>query len=395
MKKSNIIKLLAFVLVALIGLGIFQYLRPLPAIKPTVLSTQPVLTTASALPWPAYGQSALASNDFGLMSSSGTQAPVPIASVAKIFTALAVLKEKPLALNDQGPVITIDKTDIDYYNYYYSNDGSVAKVVVGEQLSEYQALQALLLPSANNIADSLARWAFGSTDAYVTYANQMVKSLGLSQTTVGSASGFTASTTSTASDLVKAGLLALQNPVIAQIVSQTSATITTAGTIHNVNWLLGADGVNGIKTGNTNEAGGCYLFSTLRQVGGQNITVVGAVMGAPDLNKAIKDADTVIQAIDSGFDKPVLAKKNQIVGSYKAAWGATSNAISQNEVTVLIWKGQEPAVSVSLNNLSGPSAAGTIAGKITVTYNSKTVVSNVILSTEIKKPSLTWRLFRH
>jgi D-alanyl-D-alanine carboxypeptidase (penicillin-binding protein 5/6) len=45
-------------------------------------------------------------------------------------------------------------------------------VQLGEELSEYQALQALLLPSANNIAETLARWAFGSIDAYNAYANQ-------------------------------------------------------------------------------------------------------------------------------------------------------------------------------------------------------------------------------
>jgi D-alanyl-D-alanine carboxypeptidase (penicillin-binding protein 5/6) len=100
----------------------------------------------------------------------------------------------------------------------------VVKVAAGEQISEYQALQAMLLPSANNMADSLARWAFGSPADYVTYANGIIKKMGLSHTVVGNTNGFDDTTTSTADDLVMIGLQAMRNPVIADIVSQSTAS---------------------------------------------------------------------------------------------------------------------------------------------------------------------------
>jgi len=79
----------------------------------------------------------------------------------------------------------------------------VAKVSLGEKLSEYQALQAMLIPSGNNMADSFGRgWIFGSPEAYVTYANQMISTMGLNKTLVGdAASGFGDSTTSTADEI--------------------------------------------------------------------------------------------------------------------------------------------------------------------------------------------------
>ncbi len=393
--RRTIFKIFCVVLAAIIAGGLFQYFRPLPPINAEPLSVTITPSSQATLPWPGYGQAALGSSSYGILAVSGDQSPAPIASIAKIFTAMAVLKQKPLTVGEQGPNLTIDNTDLGYYNYYSTNDGSVAKVTTGEHLSEFQALEAMLLPSANNIADSLARWAFGSTDAYLTYANQMVRELGLTQTTISSASGFTAGTTSTAADLVKAGLAALDNPVIAQIVSLEKADITEAGTVHNVNWLLNQDGVNGIKTGNTTEAGGCFLFSTVRQISGQNMTLVGSVMGAPNLNKAIADSDSVIKVVDSGFEKSVLIKKGQVLGAYKTAWGSVSDAISKDEVSALVWKGQQPVVSIKLNNITAATPRGASVGQVSVTYNSKVSESNIVLVREIKKPSITWRLFRH
>ena len=54
---------------------------------------------------------------------------------------------------------------------------SVVPIAAGEQLTERQALQALLLPSANNIAAVLARWDAGSTDGFVARMNATARSL--------------------------------------------------------------------------------------------------------------------------------------------------------------------------------------------------------------------------
>ena len=176
-----------------------------------------------------------------------------MASEAKLITALAVLKKYPLALNQAGPAITLGPSDVAIYDKYQSENGSDLVVVNGEKLTEYQMLQAMLLPSADNIADSLAIWAFGSLTDYTVFANQYVKSQGLSETTVGSdASGFDPSSMTTAANLVNIGQLVMTNPVLASIVGQPTATgFPVVGTIKNVNLVLGKDNIIGIKTGNT------------------------------------------------------------------------------------------------------------------------------------------------
>ena len=366
--------------------------RPLPALRPSYARLAPVTVKSVSLAWPGSGPAAIGAAGYGILATSGSQQPVPMASVAKIVTALAVLKQKPLALNQQGPVITFDATDIGYYQSYASQGGSVAKVVGGEQISEYQALQTMLLPSANNIAESLARWAFGSPEAYVTYANQFVKTLGMTQTTVADASGFSPQTLSTSKDLVNLGLAAMNNRVLAQIVGQSQADVPVAGTIKNTNWLLGSDGFVGIKTGNTDQAGGCYLFASDQTAGGQKITLVGAVLDAPTLTEAVNGGKTLADSAKSGFINTTVVKAGQAVGFYKPPWGGSIQTVAQKDISVLAWQGSKITPAVTLNNLSAPLSASAQAGGVSVISGQKNLSVPVIIKQAIAKPSVFWRM---
>ncbi len=386
---------LAFILVACLFMGAFLYTRPLPPIKSETLPTSLSKDQPAALPWPAYGQSAVGAAGYGLLATNNPQVSAPTASVAKVITALAVLKQKPLALGEQGPILTMTTADVAIYNSYYSLGGSVARVASGETISEYQALQALMLPSANNFADSLAIWAFGSVDKYIAYTNQLTAEFGLKQTKVADASGFSSDTMSSAQDLVVLGLEAIKNPVLAQIVSQQQADIPIAGTVRNVNWLLGVDGVNGIKTGDTDAAGGCYLFSALRKIEGKDVTVVGAIMGAPSRNTAITNARPLVTAMDSGFKLITPVKAGQVVGNYKSAWGGKVNVIAGKDLSMLSWKGSAVNISISGSLLPVKSgiAKGANVGQIKAVAGTQSATSPVILSQKINQPSITWRIF--
>lgn len=383
------------ILVVIIGAGIYLYFRPWPAPMPITQTPKPPKTTAIQLPWPSGGQAAIGATGYGLLASNGPADPKPIASIAKIITALAILQKKPLTGGGQGPTITLDTTDVGYYDYYLSHDGSVAQVTDGEQITEYQALEAMLIPSANNVADSMVRWAFGSTDNYLTYANQMVKEMGLSHTTVAGASGFADTTTSTAADLVQLGIAALNNPSITQIVSLSSADLPVAGTVNNVNWLLGSDGVVGIKTGNTDVAGGCFLFGAKHQVAGQTITIVGAILGQPQLNDAISAAQPLLGAVDSGFTKLTVIHKGQSLGYYATAWGATARAQAAEDLSLTVWKGQDTKVVNSIDSINAPAKAGSKAGTVVVQSGKQIATSPLNLSSNLSGPSWHWRLIRH
>ncbi|MGF7121829.1 D-alanyl-D-alanine carboxypeptidase family protein [Rhodococcus sp. BE178] len=225
------------------------------------------------------------------------QRPQPTASTAKIITALTVLGKEPLAPGQDGPVLTMTEADAELYRSYAAREGSVVVVGQGQELTQREILEGMLLPSANNLADTLATWAFGSLADYRTAATDLVRSLGMTATTVGSdASGFSPSTTSTAHDLTLLAAAAMRHPVIAEIVARPDAVISGVGVVRNTNWLLGRQGVVGLKTGTTDEAGGVFLFAAT--VGAPGRLVVGAVQGeGRSADDAIDRASTLLTEI--------------------------------------------------------------------------------------------------
>ena len=185
-------KILAFVLPVflIVGYSGWAYAQPLPALKPVQdIAVTGQTTGAGNIAWSPYGQQAVGVKGAGILASQGEMTPTPMASVAKVMVALAVLQQKPLQIDEQGPNVPITNEDVLLYQQYMSEGQSVAAVQAGEKLSEYQALQALLLPSGNNIATTLTNWAFGSQSDYLSYANNYAKNIGMTKTTFTDASG--------------------------------------------------------------------------------------------------------------------------------------------------------------------------------------------------------------
>ena len=380
--------------VVLVALGLYLYSRPLPAGNAKAILSSVKTAETVDLPWPAYGQGALGARSYGVLTTHGEQTPVPIASITKIVTALAVLKEKPLAKGEKGPNITINSDDVAIYNEFVSQDGSVTPITRGSQISEYDGLQSMLIPSSNNMAATVAKWAFGSVDNYVKYANQMLSDMGFKQTHVDEASGFSTKSVSTATELIKLGEIALANEVIAEIVKKDTVSLPFAGKVNNINWLLGNEGVIGIKTGNTDEAGGCLLFAAQKNILGQSITLIGAILGAPSRYEAIADSRDVLRSVEKAFEKVTVVQKKQVLGSYETPWGAKSDLIASDELSVVAWKGTSIEPTFKTLATSSSKLAGNHVGEVKVSYGEQQKTVPAELKNDLPDPSWYWRLFR-
>jgi D-alanyl-D-alanine carboxypeptidase (penicillin-binding protein 5/6) len=283
-----------------------------PTTAPAATATAPSAGTAplqktlaedAQFAWPAVGQAAVADVEDGLLArSSDTEELRPIASIAKMITALAIMEKQPFELGQAGQTYIITREDIANMGAYFEQGGSVLPLLIGMELTQYQAMQRMLIASDNNVADILVERIFGSKEAYVSYAQDMLKRMGLSRTVVADASGFSPATVSTPAELVAIGIAALKNPVIAEIVAQSQAQLPVIGTIQNTNELLGTDGVIGIKTGTTNEAGSCLLFAARYAAGdGHNVTIVGVIMGDTDHTSLFSDSKDLLASAKQGF----------------------------------------------------------------------------------------------
>jgi serine-type D-Ala-D-Ala carboxypeptidase (penicillin-binding protein 5/6) len=231
--------------------------------------------------WPAYGQAAFVETGRSQVQAGPRQHAAAIASVAKVMTAYLVLRDHPLRLGQAGPAITLTEADVADTDRRRGQKESIVPIVAGEQLTERQALQALLLPSANNIAAVLARWDAGSATRFVARMNATARSLGMTRTRYTDPSGYDNATVSTAADQVRIVDRAMRLPVFASIVATPSATLPVAGIVHNTNTLLGYNGFVGVKTGSDDAASGCFAFRVIRWIDGKRTTITGVVLGQP------------------------------------------------------------------------------------------------------------------
>jgi D-alanyl-D-alanine carboxypeptidase (penicillin-binding protein 5/6) len=228
--------------------------------------------------WPAQGQASFAVDADAAQSSPG-QEPVPIASVAKVMTAYLVLQAAPLRPGEPGFVITVTPSDVADWRRRAARDESVVPVRAGERLTERQALAALLLPSANNVAIVLARQVGGRVGRFVAAMNRTALRLGMRHTRYTDPSGFDSATRSTAADQLRLAQVVMRNRAFAALVARPQYRLPVAGVVHNTDRLLGADGFVGIKTGSDDAAGGCFMFRARRLVDGHRVTVTGVVLG--------------------------------------------------------------------------------------------------------------------
>jgi serine-type D-Ala-D-Ala carboxypeptidase (penicillin-binding protein 5/6) len=241
----------------------------------------------AALPskvWQAQGQAAVKIGQ-SQVHAGPNQHAAAIASVAKVMTAYLVLRDHPLRPGEDGPTITLTDADVADTDRRRRQQESVVSIVAGEQLTERQALQALLLPSANNIAAVLARWDAGSAERFVARMNGTARSLGMTRTRYTDPSGYDDATVSTAADQVHIVDRAMHLPAFASIVATPSATLPVVGTVHNTNTLLGHDGFVGVKTGSDDAAGGCFAFRAVRWIDGRRTTITGVVLGQSGHNQ--------------------------------------------------------------------------------------------------------------
>ncbi|MEO6309942.1 MAG: D-alanyl-D-alanine carboxypeptidase [Leifsonia sp.] len=367
---------------------------PLPSAAAALV--QPETPTGAAVQpaWPNFGESAIGAVGFdGVLASHGGQEAVPIASITKMVTALVVLEAKPLAAGEQGPKIAFTDADVNIYYDTIAENGSSAPIVAGMVLTEREALEAMLIPSANNYAVSLATWAFGSVDAYVAAASAWITAHNLTSTTVVDTSGLSAGSKSSPADLVEIAKMVEAHPVLAEIVAMPRADLPTIGVVTNTNKLLGDFGVDGIKTGTTDEAGACLLFSADFTVGTEKVTLVGVMLGGDThsaLNTAIAE---LIQSVKPGFQQLTLTPAGTPFASYSSAWGQTSRAVSAEEKSVVVWS-DTPVTAKTTAEPVGTARSGDTVGSVDFTVGSRTISVPLLLDGTLSDPGLGWR-FTH
>ncbi|HEU5356414.1 MAG TPA: D-alanyl-D-alanine carboxypeptidase [Actinocrinis sp.] len=355
---------LGFGLVAGVGGGVGAVFAA-PILTPKVVQEIPASYvfpgTPPMIPWPAAGQAALAFAGLGRLGSSGpVNSAVAIASVAKVLTAYQILADHPLSPGASGPTLTVEYAEAAAYGRQVAQGQSLVPVKSGERLTERQALQALLLASADNVAQVLARWDAGSVPAFLTRINRTAARLGMTHSRYTDPSGLDKGTVSTALDQLLLAEDAMRVPAFAELVAEKTAAIPVAGSIHNYNALLGRDGVVGIKTGSTMAAGGCLMFAADVAAGPNGATrrLYGVVLGQPGssstiLPHALAAAKRLVESAQGVVTTATVVQAGAGVAIVSEAMRDDRTLTPQAAVTVAGWSGLRYSLRVS----GAPSAA--------------------------------------
>ncbi len=203
--------------------------------------------------------------------------PLLPASTTKIATALVSLAHYNL-----DDVLTVPKMKV---------DGQTMDLVEGEKISVRNLLYGMLVFSANDAAEVLAR-SFpggrdhpGGRDNFLLAMNELAKLYDLDKTHFVNPAGFDEYLHfSTARDLAKLAFEAMRNPIFAQIVGTPKTEVSSEDSqiVHklvNINELVGkVDGVLGVKTGWTINSGG----SLITMVDRSGHKIILSVLGSED-----------------------------------------------------------------------------------------------------------------
>lgn len=377
----------------------FQWFRPIPAVAATPLlpRTDKVEGTAPALPWPSHGSGAVGVSGLGFIASSGNEQAIPTASVAKVMAALIVLLDQPLQVGAVGPGVTVTDADVQAYQSDLAQGQSVAKVEPGEVLSELQILEGMLIPSANNYAEIAARWDGGGTvDAFVAKMNARAAAMKMTHTHFADPAGALPQTVSTPTDLLTLGMAAMKDAVFASVVSKPQADLPVAGTVYNVDSVLGQSGIAGIKTGSGLNTGANFLYAAKLLVDGHQILIFGCVMGQPTLSAAFAAAKSLIAAMTPALHVRRVITQNQSIATYTTPWGNATDLVSQSDVDLAEWPGMIVRQDLSANSLTldNPLPAMSREGTMHIVLGEYDVSLPLVTADPLYPPGRFWRLTR-
>lgn len=326
---------------------------------------------------------------------------LPPASVTKVMTmllALEAVERGQFSLEDR---VTISERAA-------SMGGSQMYMEPGETHTVEELFQGASICSANDACVALAELTRGTEEMFVESMNARAKELGMEHTHFINTNGLPVDDHySCAHDIAVMSKELLRHPKTREWFTtwQTTITVGLPGKekefgLTNTNKLIKTyQGANGVKTGFTQDAGYCLSASATRG----NLTLVAVVLGAESSKVRFAEASRLLDYGFATYDSVRLAERGQMVGNLPVEKGSprTVNAVTKEEVSVLIPKGQGESISskpIWKEGLKAPVAAGDVIGELKLYREEKEIGSYPLYAEATVEragiPELCMRLIR-
>lgn len=321
--------------------------------------------------------------------------PLPPASMTKIMTMLLIMEaieEKKLTWDEK----------IRTSEYAASMGGSQIFLEPGEEMSTREMLQGIAIGSANDASVAMAERLAGSEEMFVKKMNKRAKELGLKQTKFKNATGLPQEGHySSAYDMAVMAKELLKYEKIIKYTGTYEAYLRQDS--EKKFWLVNTNrlikfypGVDGLKTGFTNEAKYCLTATASKD----NMRVIAVIFGAP----TPKDRNAqVTKMLDYGFHQyevTPLYEKGKTVSSVPVAKGdkPVVEVETGDKVAALVKKGEKKGTfskEIHLKtDIQAPVKKGEQLGELTVKQNDKVISKTPLLAKEEVKRASWWQFYK-
>jgi len=202
-----------------------------------------------------------------------------------MMTTWLVLQEFPLGNSQLGACETVTASDIDLYNQDVAQGQSVVKIVKGQYICERTLLRGIFVHSAGDYAQLLAEFTGFSTRAFVNLMNREALALGMNHTHYVDVTGISPGDVSTAQDqsVLAVDLMSTES-IVRSVAALTKVWLPAQGVVGTYTPDLGRSGVVGVKSGYTEEAGGCDVMAVNLRLNKTIITTYIVVLGQQSNN---------------------------------------------------------------------------------------------------------------
>ena len=311
------------------------------------------------------------------------------ASVTKIMSLLLIMEAIDSGKISLSDMVTASENA-------QSKGGSQIWLETGEQMSVEDLLKAVIIASANDACTALGEYIAGSDSAFVKMMNDKVEELGLKDTNFENCTGLDDTTVnhySCAYDLAVIATEVMKYDLIKKYSTVWLDSLRNGETeLNNTNKLVNTyDGITGLKTGTTSNAGFCLCATATRD----GMSLVSVVLGAETSQERF---DLASQLLDFGFNNyklcPIEIDSSKIT-EVKVKNGRLKKTVpvSANYESILVTKDCENfeyEYNIK-NSVSAPVRKGDPLGEIVVmSANSQVASVELVASEDIKKVNFSY-----
>ena len=338
-------------------------------------------------------------NSLDALYESNSDQKVPIASITKIMTAIVCIDN----IQDLNQTVNVNLSEV---QKYYNEEYSVAGLRDGQEISYYDLIATMLIPSGADSAACIAINVFGDYSKFIEAMNKKAKEIGMNSTSFTNPIGADDQNNySTVYDVALMMKYALDNDIIKDLMSRYEYTINDGSiTVHNALFILadlyGLDvsKIAGGKTGMTGDAG--YCLATYSN--SEENPIICIVLGCDIIRGRlphIEDSQKIYNYVDENYVLRNIVEKGEKLITLPTYHSKKNNieVSAVDNISIYMSKNEdidEDKIAIDysgVNILNSDNKKGDIIGKAHVFYGEKYVGDvDIVLEEDVPFSIFSW-----